>query len=185
MTQGFVQLALFFALIVAVTPLLGGHMARVFRNERTLLEPVVGRSSAPPAACCPSTLRMARTRRPTPAASSSSRSAGGCCSGAVVLVSQGVLQTLGGSVGGLARGPVASQEAIKELGTNGGGFFNVNSAHPFENPTAFSNIFETFLILCVPAALTATFGRMVGSVVRAGRSSAPCRRCSSSAWSSS
>src|SRR3954470_22637731 len=166
MTQGFVQLALFFALIVAVTPLLGGHMARVFRNERTLLEPVVGRSSAPPAACCPSTLRMARTRRPTPAASSSSRSAGGCCSGAVVLVSQGVLQTLGGSVGGLARGPVASQEAIKELGTNGGGFFNVNPAHPFENPTAFSNIFETFLILCVPAALTATFGRMVGSVVR-------------------
>ena len=55
--------------------------------------------------------------------------------GAVLLVSQGVLQTLGGTVAGLARGPVASQEAIKELGTNGGGFFNVNSAYPFENPT--------------------------------------------------
>jgi K+-transporting ATPase ATPase A chain len=83
--------------------------------------------------------------------------------GAVLLVSQGVLQTLGGTVGGLARGPVASQEAIKELGTNGGGFFNVNSAYPFENPTAFSNLIEMFLILCIPASLTYTYGRMVGS----------------------
>jgi K+-transporting ATPase ATPase A chain len=83
--------------------------------------------------------------------------------GAVLLVSQGVLQTLGGTVAGLARGPVASQEAIKELGTNGGGFFNVNSAYPFENPTAFSNLLEMFLILCIPASLTATYGRMVGS----------------------
>jgi potassium-transporting ATPase potassium-binding subunit len=84
--------------------------------------------------------------------------------GAIVLVSQGVLQTLGGSVGDLlARGPVASQEAIKELGTNGGGFFNVNSAFPFENPTGFSNLVEMFLILCIPASLTYTYGRMVGS----------------------
>jgi K+-transporting ATPase ATPase A chain len=81
----------------------------------------------------------------------------------VVLVSQGVIQTLGGTVGGLARGPVASQEAIKLLGTNGGGFFNVNSAYPFENPTAFSNLFEMFIILCIPAALPFTYGRMVGS----------------------
>jgi K+-transporting ATPase ATPase A chain len=58
---------------------------------------------------------------------------------------------------------VASQEAIKELGTNGGGYFNVNSAFPFENPTAFSNILEMFLIMCIPASLTATYGRMVGS----------------------
>jgi K+-transporting ATPase ATPase A chain len=83
--------------------------------------------------------------------------------GAVLLVSQGVLQTLGGTVHDLARGPVASQEAIKELGTNGGGFFNVNSAYPFENPTALSNLIELFLILCIPASLTYTYGRMVGS----------------------
>jgi K+-transporting ATPase ATPase A chain len=81
----------------------------------------------------------------------------------VVLVSQGVIQTLGGSVGGMARGPVASQEAIKMLGTNGGGFFNVNSAYPFENPSAFTNFFEMFIILCIPAALPYTYGRMVGS----------------------
>jgi K+-transporting ATPase ATPase A chain len=93
--------------------------------------------------------------------------------GALVLVSQGVIQTLGayapvkGLIGAgsqtLALGPVASQEAIKQLGTNGGGFFNVNSAMPFENPTQFSNFVEVLMILLIPAALTATFGRMVGS----------------------
>ncbi len=82
---------------------------------------------------------------------------------ALVLVSQGVVQTLGGAVGGLARGPVASQQAIKELGTNGGGFFNVNSAFPFENPTGLSNLVEMFLILCIPASLTCTYGRIVGN----------------------
>ena len=60
-------------------------------------------------------------------------------------------------------GPVASQEAIKELGTNGGGFFNANSAHPFENPTPLSNMVEIFLILLIPGALTSTFGRMAGN----------------------
>ncbi len=60
-------------------------------------------------------------------------------------------------------GPVASQEAIKELGTNGGGFFNANSAHPFENPTPFSNMVEIFMILLIPGALTCTFGRMAGN----------------------
>jgi K+-transporting ATPase ATPase A chain len=60
-------------------------------------------------------------------------------------------------------GPVASQEAIKELGTNGGGFFNANSAHPFENPTPLSNFMEILLILLIPAALTRTFGVMVGN----------------------
>ena len=58
---------------------------------------------------------------------------------------------------------MASQEVIKELGTNGGGFFNANSAHPFENPTALSNFFEMLLILMIPAALTSTYGRMVGN----------------------
>jgi potassium-transporting ATPase potassium-binding subunit len=82
---------------------------------------------------------------------------------AVVLVSQGVVQTLGGTVGGIARGPVASQEAIKLIGTNGGGFFNVNSAYPFENPTAFANLFEMLIILAIPAALPFAYGRMVGS----------------------
>jgi K+-transporting ATPase ATPase A chain len=76
----------------------------------------------------------------------------------LVLVSQGVIQNF--TEGG---GPVASQEVIKELGTNGGGFFNVNSAHPFENPTWFSNFVELLLILAIPAALTNTYGRMVGN----------------------
>ncbi len=62
----------------------------------------------------------------------------------------------------LAMGPVASQEAIKMLGTNGGGFFNANSAHPFENPTPFSNFVQMFAILIIPAALCLVFGRMVG-----------------------
>ena len=91
---------------------------------------------------------------------------------AIVLISQGVLQTLGGYVsidgaGGLAqtlaRGPVASQEAIKELGTNGGGFFNVNSSMPFENSNGLTNALEIWLILAIPAALTSTYGRMVGN----------------------
>jgi K+-transporting ATPase ATPase A chain len=92
---------------------------------------------------------------------------------AIVLISQGVVQTLGASqpVTGIqgftqtiARGPVASQIAIKQLGTNGGGFFNVNSAHPFENATPISNFLEMFAILWIGAALTYTFGKMVGNV---------------------
>jgi K+-transporting ATPase ATPase A chain len=63
----------------------------------------------------------------------------------------------------IAQGPVASQEAIKELGTNGGGFFNANSAHPFENPTPFSNYLEMLFIFAIPAGLTHTLGRMTGS----------------------
>jgi K+-transporting ATPase ATPase A chain len=92
---------------------------------------------------------------------------------AVVLMSQGVTQTLGHSlvVRGIqgfkqiiARGPVASQIAIKQLGTNGGGFFNMNSAAPFENATPLSNFLELFCILAIPAALCYTFGKMVGNV---------------------
>jgi potassium-transporting ATPase potassium-binding subunit len=92
--------------------------------------------------------------------------------GALVLVSQGVIQTLSSYVSfhtptgldqTLALGPAASQIAIKQLGTNGGGFFNVNSAMPFENATPFSNFVEMLFILLIPAALTATFGRMVGN----------------------
>ncbi|MGE4428930.1 MAG: potassium-transporting ATPase subunit KdpA [Solirubrobacteraceae bacterium] len=92
--------------------------------------------------------------------------------GALVFVTQGALQTLGGPAelanltGGtqvLLRGPVASQEAIKLLGTNGGGFFNVNSAMPFENPTALTNFVSMVLVLAIPAALTSTYGRMVGN----------------------
>jgi potassium-transporting ATPase potassium-binding subunit len=92
--------------------------------------------------------------------------------GALFLVSQGVIQNLAGASvihtlsGGtqiLAQGPVASQEAIKELGTNGGGFFNVNSAFPFENSSGLTNFFEMLLILIIPASLTYTYGRMVGS----------------------
>jgi potassium-transporting ATPase potassium-binding subunit len=92
--------------------------------------------------------------------------------GALFLVSQGVIQnlshatvahTLAGGVQTIAQGPVASQEAIKELGTNGGGFFSVNSAFPFENASGLTNFFEMLLILVIPASLTYTYGRMVGN----------------------
>jgi K+-transporting ATPase ATPase A chain len=91
---------------------------------------------------------------------------------ALVLVQQGVIQnfaryvtvtTLEGVKQVLAMGPAASQIAIKQLGTNGGGFFNANSAHPFENPTAISNFLEMFAILVIPAALVYTFGAMVNN----------------------
>lgn len=97
---------------------------------------------------------------------------------ALVLVSQGVIQnlspyltinTLEGARQTLAMGPVASQESIKMLGTNGGGFFNANSAHPFENPTALINFLEMLALLIIPAALIFTFGRIVGVTVRAGQ----------------
>jgi K+-transporting ATPase ATPase A chain len=87
-------------------------------------------------------------------------------------LSQGVIQnfsayltahTITGLTQTIAMGPVASQEAIKLLGTNGGGFFNVNSAHPFENPTQFTNFFEMLLVLIIPAALIFTYGRMTGN----------------------
>src|ERR1700726_3446772 len=71
--------------------------------------------------------------------------------------------TLEGAKQTIAQGPVASQEAIKMFGTNGGGFFNVNSAHPFENPTPFTNFLEMFLIFAIPSGLTYTLGRMAGS----------------------
>ena len=88
---------------------------------------------------------------------------------ALVFASQGVIQNLSpyqevttveGTKQVLAMGPVASQEAIKQLGTNGGGFFNANAAHPFESPNAFTNFLSMFLIFLIPAALTWTFGRM-------------------------
>jgi K+-transporting ATPase ATPase A chain len=272
MVQGFVQIAIFCALIVAVVPVLGGYMAHVFRGERTFLDPVVGPlergtyrllridptrgqdwkayargviffslagwlllfiilrtqtlhpwnpedfhsgtwdlsfntassfvtntnwqfyggettlsyfsqmagltvqnfvSAATGIAVAIALIRGIIARR------SSNPVLGNFWQdlirasyyvllpisiiGAVLLVSQGVIQTLGGTVADLARGPVASQEAIKELGTNGGGFFNVNSAYPFENPSGLSNLIELFLILCIPASLTYTYGRMVGS----------------------
>ncbi|MFJ6792622.1 potassium-transporting ATPase subunit KdpA [Streptomyces angustmyceticus] len=93
--------------------------------------------------------------------------------GALVLVACGAVQNFAGIhevgqfMGGSQQtngGAVASQEVIKELGTNGGGYFNANSAHPFENPDAFTNLFEVFLILVIPFALTRTFGKLVGNV---------------------
>ncbi len=91
--------------------------------------------------------------------------------GAIVLMIGGVIQnfngfttvtTLTGATQTIPGGPVASQEAIKLLGTNGGGFFNANSAHPFENPTAWTNLFEVLLMLVIPFSLPRTFGRIVG-----------------------
>ncbi|GAA2625859.1 potassium-transporting ATPase subunit KdpA [Streptomyces axinellae] len=92
---------------------------------------------------------------------------------AIVLVATGAIQnfsgmhevsTLSGGTQHIPGGPVASQEVIKELGTNGGGFFNANSSHPFENPDGFSNLLEVFLILVIPFSLTRTFGKLVGNV---------------------
>jgi potassium-transporting ATPase potassium-binding subunit len=91
--------------------------------------------------------------------------------GALFLCSQGVIQnlkpyttatTIEGAKQVIAQGPVASQEVIKELGTNGGGFFGANSIDPFENPSPVSNLFEMWLILVIPAATTYTFGKMIG-----------------------
>ncbi|MGE5718634.1 MAG: potassium-transporting ATPase subunit KdpA [Nocardioidaceae bacterium] len=84
--------------------------------------------------------------------------------GAVQNLSGGTeITTITGQTQTITGGPVASQEAIKELGTNGGGFYNANASHPFENPTPLSNILEIFLLLLIPVALTRTFGLMVRS----------------------
>jgi K+-transporting ATPase ATPase A chain len=91
--------------------------------------------------------------------------------GGLILAASGVIDnfsayhtvtTLSGAHQTIVGGPVASQEVIKEMGNNGGGFFNANSAHPFENPNGFSNWFEIFLMLVIPFALPRTFGKMVG-----------------------
>ncbi|TDQ00570.1 potassium-transporting ATPase subunit KdpA [Labedaea rhizosphaerae] len=96
---------------------------------------------------------------------------------AIVLTALGVVMSLksgvavtnpDGSHGTIALAPAASQEAIKELGTNGGGIFNANSAHPFENPNAWSNLIEIFLLLVIPVSLTRTFGVMVGNKKQGG-----------------
>src|ERR1700745_1050123 len=90
--------------------------------------------------------------------------------GAIILISGGVIQnfagyhtitTLAGGHQTMIGGPVASQEVIKEMGNNGGGFFNANSAHPFEKPHPFTNLFEIFLLLLIPFSLPRTFGKMV------------------------
>jgi K+-transporting ATPase ATPase A chain len=90
----------------------------------------------------------------------------------IVLVSQGVIDnfatylsahTVTGLTQSIAMGPAASQEAIKMLGTNGGGFFNTNSAHPFENPNGFTNFFEMLIVLLIPAALIFMYGKMTGN----------------------
>jgi K+-transporting ATPase ATPase A chain len=90
---------------------------------------------------------------------------------AIVLIAAGVVQnfagftdvhTLAGATQAIPGGPVASQEAIKELGTNGGGFYNANSAHPFENPTPWTSLFEVFLLLVIPFSLPRAFGRIIG-----------------------
>ena len=134
---------------------------------------------------------------------------------AIILIAGGAIQnfhlhdqivnTLAGGQQTITGGPVASQEAIKELGTNGGGFYNANSAHPFENPTTWTNWLEIFLLLVISFSLPRTFGRMVGSkkqgyaiaavmaslaviswqrddVVPAAGTTAPCRPRSARRW---
>ncbi len=96
---------------------------------------------------------------------------------AFALVALGVPQTLAGAVDAttlegakqtISIGPIASQEIIKELGTNGGGFFNANSAHPFENPNAWTNLLEIWALLLIPTASVLAFGRVVGDVRQGG-----------------
>src|ERR1700689_4071213 len=92
----------------------------------------------------------------------------------LIFVGQGAVDTLGGPVNihnslngvsqTIAVGPVGFMEAIKQLGTNGGGFFNINSAHPFENPTGLTDLLSMFLLLCIPVSLTYVFGKMVGAL---------------------
>jgi K+-transporting ATPase ATPase A chain len=92
----------------------------------------------------------------------------------IIFVGQGAVDTLGGPVNvhnalngvsqTIAVGPVGFMEVIKQLGTNGGGFFNINSAHPYENPTGLTNLLSIFLLLCIPVALTYVFGKMVGAL---------------------
>jgi potassium-transporting ATPase potassium-binding subunit len=94
--------------------------------------------------------------------------------GGLIFVGQGAVDTLGGPVNvhnslngvsqTIAVGPVGFMEAIKQLGTNGGGFFNINSAHPFENPTGVTNLLSIVLLLCIPVSLTYVFGKMVGAI---------------------
>ncbi len=94
--------------------------------------------------------------------------------GGLIFVGQGAVDTLGGPVNihnalngvsqTIAVGPVGFMEAIKQLGTNGGGFFNINSAHPFENPTGLTNLLSIFLLLSIPVSLTYVFGKMVGAL---------------------
>ena len=94
--------------------------------------------------------------------------------GGLIFVGQGAIDTLGGPVNihnslngvsqTIAMGPVGFMEAIKQLGTNGGGFFNSNSAHPYENPTGLTNLLSMVLLLCIPVALTYVFGKMVGAL---------------------
>src|SRR5258707_859356 len=172
--NGWSQILLFFAIIFAITKPIGLFMARVFSGERTFMDPVLK----------PVERVLYRMTRATlwvlvPA----------CVLYAVVLIAQGVPQNLrpydtaklvesqtiqSTDASGkpttkvtteqtIAQGPVASQEAIKMLGTNGGGFFNVNSAHPFENPTPFSNFLQMISIFAIPAGLTYTLGKMTGS----------------------
>ena len=109
-----------------------------------------------------------------------------CMVYALFLVGQGSIQnlhpytvahTVQGQTQTIAQGPVASQEAIKMLGTNGGGFFNANSAHPFENPTPLSNFLEMLSIFFIGAALTVTLGRMTGSPSHGWAVFAACRSC--------
>ena len=105
-------------------------------------------SAASSASCCRSSVVAARRPR---------RSSASCRTSPPPRL----MTTLTGGTQELTGGPVASQEAIKELGTNGGGFYNVNSAHPFENPTPFTNLFEIFLLLLIPFAMAWAFGLIV------------------------
>lgn len=97
---------------------------------------------------------------------------------AIFLVWQGVPQTLGNTIQAttiqgqsqtIITGPVASQVSIKMLGSNGGGYFNANGAHPFENPTPLSNAIQTMAILFIPMSLLFTFGKMIGTLKKPGR----------------
>src|SRR5438309_778502 len=150
---GWAQIALYFLVLLLLIKPAGAYMFRVFEGTRQPLPAVFGRLERFVYRVCG--VDPEREQRWTVYA--------------LFLVSQGVLQnlspyrelvTLEGGKQIVAMGPVASQEAIKMLGTNGGGFFNANSAHPFENPTPLSNFVQMLSIFVIPAGLTYTYGRM-------------------------
>ena len=159
--QNFVSAAVGMAVAVALDP--GPGPAPVGDDRQLLGRP---RPAATSGSCCPLAVRRRRS-----------------CSSA-----RASIQNLDGFTEAPRRsrapprsipgGPVASQEAIKELGTNGGGFLNANSAHPFENPNGFTNLLQMFLILLIPFALTYTFGRLVkDQQAGLGGLRAPCSSC--------
>ncbi len=155
---GLAQLLFFFLLLLVITKPLGAYMARVFEGRRTWLSPLLL-----PLENLIYKLAGIREREQRWTQYAAACLAFGLWNFLLFYILQRwqTFETLEGGAQMIPGGPVASQESIKLLSSDGGGFFNASSAHPFENPTPFTNFLEMLLILAIPAGLTHTFGRMV------------------------